>query len=200
MKNKKRNITIKMILYYTICPIFFLYSFTLSTMFSIISNFSNILFYILYLFFPIILLLLPLFIKYILKKDMEKSLKYSLITFIIYLLFTIILSFSIKTYFKTFTTKKWTKEEWHDLRYLMIDDLENKYTLVGMNKKEISRILGKENDYLIQIENRNSEEENKSEKHILLYTIRNGFLEGDNYNIYLDENNIVTETSISHWN
>lgn len=68
----------------------------------------------------------------------------------------------------------------------MIDDLEKKYTLEGMTKDEVYKLLGKE--------------DRKSERlmgeYIISYSMRKGFLDGNAFNIYLNENNIVTKTDI----
>lgn len=174
------------ILYYILTPIFFFYLYIFEALTGSISDFSETLFYIVYVVIPIILVLMPILLKIILGKKFYKTILYSCLGFAIYILIIISLKFSIDMYFKTFTIEKWSNNNWHGFRYLMIDDMEKKYDFIGMNKNEIYDILGKEDKEL-------------EGEYVICYSMRNGFFEGDYYLIYLNEDDIVIKTDNTHW-
>ncbi len=174
------------IIFYTFSLTFFFCLYIAAVFVGYICDFSSILFLICYIIFPIIILIIPLIFKFALKKKFYKAIIYGFISIIIYILILIIIRFAIYSYFKTFTTEKWINTSWNSFRYIMIDDLEKKYTLEGMTKDEVYKLLGKE--------------DRKSERlmgeYIISYSMRKGFLDGNAFNIYLNENNIVTKTDI----
>lgn len=95
-------------------------------------------------FIPVILIFLPLIINAITNKTYITSLKISSVITLIYIMIILpSIHFVSIEYFKTFTKEKW--EDIYFLRYLMIDDLEEKYDLIGTNKEEIIILLGKPN-------------------------------------------------------
>ena len=185
-KNKILGIVLG-ILFYLLSSIFFFYLYIFDELVGYINDFSNILFYITHLIIPIIILMMPIIFKFIFKIKFYKSICYSTLIIILYIIILFILTFGIINYFKTFTKEKWINEDWHNFRYLMIEDLEKQYNLIGMNKEEIYQILGEED--------RKSNEDDRT----LYYSIKNGFFEGDYYIINLNDENIVTDIEITHW-
>ena len=173
------------VVYYILSPIFYFYLFVIEALAGSISDFSMILFYICYAILPIILLAIPLIIKFVFKKKFYKSILYSVLLVIIYLIILISITFGLRQYFKIFTTDKWTNENWNSFRYLMIEDLEEKYNLVGMTEDEVYNILGEENaDF---------------KENVICYLVRDGFLDGYYYYIYLDENGVVARTELNYF-
>lgn len=177
------------VVYYVLSPIFYFYLFIIEALAGSISDFSMTLFYICYAVLPIILLAMPLIVKFVFKKKFYKSILYSVLSVIIYLIILISITFGIKQYFKTFTTEKWTNENWNGFRYLMIDDLEEKYNLVGMTKEEIYNILGEEEADLEML----------IKEYVICYLVRDVFLDGYYYYIYFDENDVVVRTELNYW-
>lgn len=189
----KKNIILNILfgfIYYILSTIFFFYWCVFEVFYGNIIDLSMSLFCIIYFVIPFIFLILPIILKFSLNQKFYKSILYSFLGIVIYIFLILLLKFSINIYFKTFTIEKWSNSNWYGFRYLMIDDLEEKYNLIGMTKSEIYDILGKGNNKL-----KTNQEEN-----VLCYTIRNGFLEGDYYLIYLNENDIVTKVDIFHLN
>lgn len=171
MFNTKRLNTIFTIMYYFLGIVGFYFLF----MIGFISGFINLkyLFLALFVILPVIILLLPIIIKKILKRDFYKCILFSLIGVIIY--FIILCIFF--SYICIFSESKWKNDKYIDLRYLMIDDLENKYNFVGMNKNEVIKILG----------DGNSDDE-------LCYQTSSVMISTYFYCLKYDENNIVTKT------
>ena len=131
------------IIYYVIFIILF-FNIYGNVMFSsnyVIGYFSETLFYICYNFIPIIFLLLPIILKIILKISFSKTMIYSFIITIMYIPILLITNLSITIYMKNFTIDKWNEKSVH-LRYLMIEDFENKYRPIGKNKEEIIKMFG----------------------------------------------------------
>ena len=177
------------ILYYVLSAIFYFYLFIIEVLAGSISDFSMTLFYICYAVLPIILLAMPLIVKFVFKKKFYKSILYSVLSVIIYLIILISITFGIRQYFKTFSTEKWSNENWNSFRYLMIDDLEDTYDLVGMTKEEVRALLGEEDvelEWLIT-------------DYAIGYSVRNGFMDWYYYYIYLDENDVVIRTEFNYW-
>lgn len=181
--------TILGILYYVLGLIFYPYLFLIEVLAGSINDFSRVLFYICYVGLPIILLMMPLIVKFIFKKKFYKSVIYSVLAVIIYIIILLLITFGIRQYFKTFTTEKWSNEDWHSFRYLMIDDLEERYDLVGMTKDEVYSILGEEDVDLEMLIN----------DYAIGYSVRDGFLEGYYYYIYLDKNDVVVRVKLNYW-
>ena len=129
-------------------------------------------FLMLFVILPIIVLLLPIIIKKIFKKEFYKCILFSLIAVIIYfIIFCIFLS-----YIGTFSESKWQNDKYTNLRYLMIDHLEEKYDFIGMNKNEVIKILGDEGG--------NNE---------LCYQTRSFMISTYFYCLKYDDNNFITE-------
>jgi len=169
------------LLYYSIGTIGFFYSFVIG-LFGIIPNFSVTLFCIYFLVLPIIILLLPIILKIILKKQFYKSILLSLKVVGVYLILVVLTSISIRIYISNFTPEKWNNEKYSDLRYLMINDLEEKYNLVGMKKEEVIQILGKEYGKNINC---------------IYYHIGVNWLEVFYYYLEYDENDIITKVYVN---
>ncbi|MDO4282505.1 MAG: hypothetical protein Q4D02_02620 [Clostridia bacterium] len=178
------------IVYYIVNFIFFFYLYIFAVLVGTIIDFSSILFNICFIFLPIILLIIPLVCKLMLKRNFYKSILIGIISIMIYFIFLFMMKFGINCYFKSFTSEKWSNDTWHTFRYIMLDDLEEKYCLEGMTKSEIYEILGKPDQEL----------EKSNGECTICYSIKNEFLEGDYYHIYLNENNVVIRTSVEHWN
>lgn len=134
---------LKNIIVYILAIISYFYLFVLASLLGIINIYSKVLFIIVYFVIPILVLLLPITIKYIFKK---KDFNITIAIFkgmVIHFIIIISLSYGITEYMGYFTIKKWSNLELVELRYLMIDDLEDKYKLIGMTKEEVIDILGK---------------------------------------------------------
>ena len=177
------------VLYYVLSVIFYFYLFIIEALAGSISDFSMTLFYICYAVLPIILLAMPLILKFAFKKKFYKSIIYSMFSVIIYLIILVIMTFGIRQYFKTFSTEKWSNENWNSFRYLMIDDLEGTYDLVGMTKEEVQTILGQEDVELEMLVT----------DYAIGYSVRNGFMDWYYYYIYLDKNDVVIRTEFNYW-
>lgn len=147
-------------------------------LFSEIDYFSNTLFSICFVVIPIIILLLPVILKMLLKREFYQSVLLSLIALPVYVVFIFAVNSGISNYMKKFTLEKW--EKYHDLRYLMIDDIEEQYPFVGMKREEALEILGKEYEY---------------ENHID-YFIRSVWLRSYYYCLEYDENGTITNVYI----
>lgn len=177
------------ILYYVLSAIFYFYLYIIEALAGNISDFSSVLFYVCYAVLPIILLAMPLILKFAFKKKFYKSILYSMLSVIIYVIILLLITLGIRQYFKTFSTEKWSNENWNSFRYLMIDDLEDTYDLVGMTKEEVQSILGQEDvelEWLVT-------------DYAIGYSVRDGFMEGYYYYIYLDENDVVVRTELNYW-
>lgn len=132
-----------------------------------------ILFFIIFhIILPIIVLLLPLIIKRILKKDLYKCIYLSMIGVFIYFIIIIIAVLLLTSY----SERKWKDSKYIDFRYLMIDELENKYNFIGMKKEEAEEILGK-----------------GIGKDELCYQINSNFITVDYYCLKYNDKNIITE-------
>lgn len=97
-----------------------------------------------YIYVPIFLLILPIIFKFILKKKFYKAIIYSFASVIIYLCILFLARLAIISYMSSFTTEKWNNPKYENLRYLMIDNLEEKHNIIGMNKEDIYALLGEE--------------------------------------------------------
>lgn len=94
----------------------------------------------LYVLLPMFILVIPLLVKYIAKCKERTILVYSFILIILYV--SIIYTTHVVTYkyIQDFTTQKWLDFKYE--RILMLDDLKNKYNLVGMSIEDIKNLLG----------------------------------------------------------
>ena len=90
-----------------------------------------------------------------------KKLKYFIIIIIITIAVKINAESYLTDYFSTFTPNKWNK--YSDCRYMMFKDLTKKYSLAGMERKDIIKLLG-ENEEIIH---------HKNNKNELTYVIHN---------------------------
>ncbi len=187
-KDKILGVVLGILYYYVLSKIFsflMLFEFIGGT----ISGFSKILFFICYIVLPIVILAMPVIIKFKYKKKFYKSIIYSMFSVIIYLIILVIMTFGIRQYFKTFSTEKWSNENWNSFRYLMIDDLKGTYDLVGMTKEEVQTILGQEDVELEMLVT----------DYAIGYSVRNGFMDWYYYYIYLDKNDVVIRTEFNYW-
>lgn len=178
MKKKKLGNIILGITYYTLGMIGFFYLFILTGIFGIIQSFSSVLHGICFLILPLLLLLSPIIIRKLWKKEFFESILFSILFVLLYFLILWLIRFSIIFYLNSFSVSKWNNPNYRNLRYLMIDGLEERYNFIGKDKKEVIRVLGKENEY----------DQN------LCYHIQNKWLDSYYYCLHYDENNIITDT------
>lgn len=190
MKKDKILNPILGVLYYICVPVFFFYLCIFELFAGQIINFSAALFFIFFLIIPFLFLLLPVIIRYTLDKKFYKSILYSCAVILIHLLLILGLTFGLIKYFSTFSTEKWCNNDWYGFRYLMIDDLKEQHKLVGMEKDEVYSILGEED----------SEFENSQGENVICYFVNDGFLAGEYFEIFLDDDDIVTKVDVAHWN
>lgn len=172
-KDKILGVVLGILYYYVLSKIFsflMLFEFIGGT----ISGFSKILFFICYIVLPIVILAMPVIIKFKYNKKFYKAILDSIVFVLLYISICITICSCISVYFETFSTYKWSNENWHRFRGDMVEDLEERYDLKGMTKDEIHELLGKEDGY--------SEEDNA-----ISYYIG----EAINYYIYFDENDVV---------
>lgn len=169
--------------YYVVLILYFGINIVLQSLFTtIIQDTSYFLYIFLVIAVPVILIILPVILKLATKKTLGESAITSAIIFMAYVLINFGLYFSIKSYFSDFSTEKWNTFKNH--RYLMIDDLEKKYNLIGMNIEDVEDILGNSLNEIC--------EEDKS---TLTYHIQSNLLAEEYYVVYY-ENDIVTETGV----
>ena len=134
---KKDYKSICNILYYIISIVVYIILFIVVAINTHITSFTW-LFFIVTFIIPFVLSHLP----FILEKKWESEIILSTIISFIYLIIIVpLIEFGIVKYSTSFTSHKWIEHT--ELRYLMIDKLEDKYELVGMNKNEIIDLLGK---------------------------------------------------------
>ena len=168
-KIKKLNVIFAVMYYiFGIIGFYFLFIIGLTSGFMDLS----LIFLILFIFLPLLILILPIFFKKVLKKDFYKCVLLSLIGVFIY--FIVICIFI--SYIGTFDESKWKDERYINLRYLMIDDLEDRYDFIGMNKDEVIEILGNDDS--------NGE---------LCYQTSSIMISTSFYCLKYDENNIIME-------
>lgn len=177
MKKEKVLSIILGLAYYAIGIIGFFYLSVFALLFGVIGNFSNTIFCICFLVLPIIVLFMPIILKFTLKKEFYKSILWSLISVAIYFVIIFATSFGISKYMSEFTFEKWNNEEYSNLRYLMLNSLEEKNDFIGMNKEEVIEILGKESDHGNRI----------------YYFVGSQFLTEYFYCLEYDENNVITK-------
>ena len=127
---------------------------------------------------PINILILPIFIKFALKKDFYISIFYSLLSVISYFIILLSANTVVTKYMSNFTKEKWSKYE--ELRYLMIDNFEEKYMPLNKKTEDITKILGETSSY----------------KNNICYPIRNQWIKSYYYCLEYDENNLIKEIYI----
>lgn len=140
-KDKMFNIISGVLFYYIMLKIF--YYLMMFASFGNIGKFSGILFFICYIILPLVVLAMPLIIKFKFNKKFYEAIINSVCVAIIYFQLLGIISYGISEYFSTFSTYKWSNENWHGYRRQMVEDLEEKYDLGGMTKEEVREILGR---------------------------------------------------------
>lgn len=90
-----------------------------------------------------------------------------------------------------FTKEKWNNSNYWNLRYLMVDNFEMKYNIIGMNKEEVYELLGTVTPA----------ETSYGENNKICYLIREGGLfAGTYYCLEYDENGVIVNTHRYHWN
>ena len=186
MKNKKILSIIFGIIYYAVALVLFFFLFITAIFLGDIGEFSEIIFNICYIVLPAIILLIPLIFKFILKKPFYKSIIYGCISILIYIFIIITIKLSILCYFRTFSTDKWKNDGWHYFRHVMLNDLEKKYNIKGMDKNEIYKILGK-GEYETTYNNG---------EYMISYSISYKLKVQTSYRIYFNEENKVIRTEI----
>lgn len=133
-------------------------------------------FLLLLVLLPLLLIFLPVII--IVKQKFKIAFYRGVIlSFFAVAIYLLIVSMFL-SYFDTFTESKWKNDKYANLRYLMIDDLEKKYNLIGMNKDDVIKILG---DPL------------EAEEGEMCYQVSSVFITVNYYCLRYDDNNIIVE-------
>ena len=171
------------LLYYIVIDIFFFHPYFHIYLYTIIS-YSEVL-GVIFILSPVILAFLPTIVKK--KLHIEKFIAtiYSFLAIIIFLVLTLIVGYFTKNFFEKFSYKKWNNSNYCDMRYMMIESLEKKYSFIGMNKKNIYNILGK-------IEDKSCMHDYEEDNKICYMTYEIEEISRNYYCLYLDENGIVT--------
>lgn len=177
MKKEKILNVIFGLIYYIIGIVGFFYLSVFALLFGVIGNFSDALFCICFLVLPIIVLIMPIILKVYLKKAFYKSILWSLISVVIYCIIIFATSFGISRYMSEFTFEKWNNKGYSNLRYLMLNSLEEQYDFIGMDKEDVIGILGKESEH----------------KNRIYYFVGSEFLTEFYYCLEYDENGIITK-------
>ncbi|HCT16852.1 MAG TPA: hypothetical protein DIW36_05620 [Ruminococcaceae bacterium] len=89
--------------------------------------------------------------------------------------------------YKTFSTSTWNID--YHFRHYMIDDLEEKYDLVGMDIEDVKKLLSKDSTMYPM--------EDANDGNYLCYFIGNEYLWHKTYEIYYNSEGKVTSTKIS---
>lgn len=184
-KIKSRHITIS---FYTAFTIYFLIGLLRLINGSVIIGVSKILFDIIFIVLPILILALPFILNAMGSKSFGDCVKTAFIVSIIYATLSLGTEFGVKAYFTSFTVNKWAN--FPDNRYLMIDDLENNYNIIGMSKDEVESLLGSsylQNGYY-------NGRQLSDNVETWTYGIKKEFLADKYYMLVYDRNGIVTET------
>lgn len=180
---KKRKSVSLAAFFYISFPIYCLITIILQTLNNqaIIST-SKILFAVVFIVLPIILLFLPS-VLHSSKKDFGECVKTALIFSLIYATLAAAAEFGIRAYFTSFTAAKWSS--FPENRYLMIDDLEKNYNIVGMSTNEVENLLGTA-----------AQHDSIMGQDALIYGVDKEFFADKYYAIIYDDNGIVTETQV----
>lgn len=169
MKNKNALSIIFGVLYYLILAGLSFFTFGLNVFDGVISLFSDVLF-----------IFLPIIFSKLLKKEWYKAFLYSFIVNVIYLIIILpSIRFGIANYMKSFSKSKWNN--YANLRYIMVDDLEKNYNLIGKKTNDVKKLLGKPDS---------SFDSDKS----MCYFVKSKWLDSYFYCLEYDENNVITET------
>lgn len=181
MKNKNVLAIIFGMLYYLIPVILYYLLFVLNMMDGIIHSFSVVLFIVCIFVMPILFIFLPIIFSKILKKEWYKAFLYSFIINVIYVIIILpSIRFGIVGYMKSFSKSKWNN--YANLRYIMVDDLEKNYNLIGKKTNDVKKLLGKPDSSF------------KIDKSMCYFIKGEFFLNSYYYCLEYDENNIITET------
>lgn len=180
MKNKKTLAIILGVSYYLILGILSFLSFILNMVDGVISLFSNVLFIICIFILPVLFIFLPIIFSKLFKKEWYKAFLYSFIINIIYVIIVVpVIRFGIISYMKSFSDTKW--DNYDNLRYIMVDDLEKNYNLIGKKTNDVKKLLGKPDS---------SFDSDKS----MCYFVKSKWLDSYFYCLEYDENNVIIET------
>lgn len=136
--NKKYMTVLFMLFYYICLFVFYLYNPHGSTL----AGMSDYFLCLFLIIMPFVLIVLPFVFKCLLRKRWRISIFYSLFLLLIYMMITMIAGYFTDDYFKTFSSDKWENSNYCDLRYMMVEDLKNKYSFIGMTKGQLYGILG----------------------------------------------------------
>lgn len=173
------------VLLYYFAVIFFLFKLPY---FEVLTSFSDL---TMNAFLGILIFILPIFpiiLRYIFRISMQKSVIYSFLFLLFYLLSSVCVGYGITECFKNFSTESWNDEKICHMRFVMLDDLRKNYKLKEKSKEEIYKLLGKvENDrchYKEQISL-------SSSYHELCYEIEDGYIF---FCLYFNKNGNVEKT------
>ncbi len=140
-KNTIKNVTF-VALWVLLVVVVFAFSITQQLFNSTVRNvIGKALWYFIYVVLPIITLLVPLIVRFIVNCKWKITLIYSLCIIVIYSLVAFTTSVIAYRYIQDFTEQKWADHRYE--RKLMLDDLNKKYTLIGMDIEDIKMLLGK---------------------------------------------------------
>lgn len=103
---------------------------------SVIDVIGKALWFIIYILLPIVVFIVPLVIQ----RSFKASALLAIVLILIYATISLGTYAGIHKYMQGFTSDKW--EKYPKVRYLMLDDLADKYNFIGMNKDEVIDILG----------------------------------------------------------
>lgn len=179
--DKKKALTLNLIfglLYHVFGSIGFFLLFFMAGFDGVIQYVSQELFWFCFLILPGVVLVMPVILYLLLKKEFYQSVLLSLISILLYFAAIGFLHIGIVSNMKEFTPEKWNDN--NNLRYLMVEDMENQYAFVGMKKREVQELLGDQEEY----NNR------------LTYYIKSRWLTSYYYCLDLDESDTVTKTYI----
>ncbi len=139
-------------------------------------------------------ILLFFMLPHILRKCLKTSKNYSILVsffaFILWIILLLILGIISGYYYRIFSTEKWTDSSLCPAREGMIDSLEEKYDMIGMNKKEIYKILGNPNDGVCKYD-QEANNDNKS-----CYNLSNDGYYYKYYCVYFNDNDIVVDYKV----
>ena len=181
-KLKSKHITIS---FYTGFTLYFFISIILSIVNdSVISGVSEILFIIMFIFLPIIIMILPFILRAAGNRNFGDCVKTTFIVSLIYAAVSVGTQYGVRAYFSTFSAENWINYPAN--RYLMIDDLEKNYNLIGLSTDEVKNLLGSPEQYDTIL----------GDKEALIYGIDKDFFADKYYAVIYDNSEIVTETDI----
>lgn len=150
---------------------------------SVILGTSKILFDLIFIAIPIVILILPFALNLITNKDFGECVKNTITISLVYIMLSVGMNTGLKMYFKDFSPDKW--KIFPQNRYLMIDELQNEYSLEGTNISDIQNLLGEGREDIFE-----------GDKKALMYGVKRGFWTDEYFVMYYDDDGIVTETHI----